>query len=265
MTPPTPPPPTPTDPTTSSDLALLEVSSPVARLTLNRPDARNALSLDLLTALHARMEELEKREDITVLVLTGAGKAFCAGMDLKQVLNVPGAPARLLSSLGEFTLRLRALPMVVVGRVNGAAIGGGCGLACVCDFAITHADSKMGFPEVDLGVCPAVVAPWLVRKVGAGRARRILLGGGLMSGQGAFEAGIVTQVVPTAAELDGAVEELVQRLASGGPHALRATKRLLNELDGSLDAGVVRRGAGLSASVVEMPETQAVLRTKLGM
>ena len=252
-------------PPTPAGLALLEISGPVARLTLNRPDSRNAISLDLLAALHARIGELEDRPDITVLVLTGAGRAFCAGMDLKQVLDTPGAPHRLLSSLAEFTLRLRALPMVVVGRINGAAIGGGCGLACVCDFAVTHADSKMGFPEVDLGVCPAVVAPWLVRKVGAGRARRILLGGGVMSGQQAFDQGIVTEVVASAAELDAAVEALVQRLTSGGPHALRATKRLLNELDGSLDAGVLQRGAELSASVVAMPETQAVLRAKLGM
>lgn len=259
MTPPSP------SSSTASDLALLEISGPVARLTLNRPESRNALSLDLLDALHARADELAAREDVTVLVLTGAGKAFCAGMDLKQVINLPGAPQRLLASLAEFTLKLRTLPMVVVGRVNGAAIGGGCGLACVCDFAVTHADSKMGFPEVDLGVCPAVVAPWLVRKVGAGRARRILLGGGVMSGRQAFEAGIVTDVAPSADELDAAVEALVTRLTSGGPHALRATKRLLNELDGSLDAAVLQRGAELSASVVAMPQTQAVLRAKLGM
>ncbi len=248
-----------------NDLATLTVDGPIATLTLNRPDARNALSLDLLHALHARLDELERAAEPTgptVLILTGAGKSFCAGMDLKLVLDEPGAPAKLLHLLGDFTLRLRALPLVSLARVNGAAIGGGCGLACVADIAITHADSKMGFPEVDLGVCPAVVAPWLVRKVGAGKARMILLTGGLMSGQRAHELGIVDRVVPASSDLDAATSEIAQRLATGGPHALRATKQLLNQLDGSDDAATIKRGADLSATVVALPETQKMLRAK---
>ncbi len=171
--------------------APLEITPPTATITLLRPDARNALSIELLGALHLRAAELEGRRDITVLTITGAGKSFCAGMDLKAVLDNPGMPERLLRLLAEFTLKLRALPMLTVAKVNGAAIGGGCGLACVCDFTVTHADSKMGFPEVDLGVCPAVVAPWLVKRVGAGRARKILLSGGLMTGREAFECGLL--------------------------------------------------------------------------
>lgn len=247
-----------------SELALLTFDGPAAILSLNRPDARNALSIDLLQALHAKVDELVTREDLTVLVLTGEGKAFCAGMDLKAVLSEPGLPLKLLSSLAEFTIKLRALPQVTVAKVNGAAIGGGCGLACVCDIAVTHADSKMGFPEVDLGVCPAVVAPWLVRKIGAGPARRILLTGGLMFGQQALDVGIVDHLAPSREALEAMTDEIVQRLEVGGPEALRATKKLLNELDGSLDAALVRRGAELSAKVVSDPETQRILRAKLG-
>ncbi len=121
----------------------------------------------------------------------------------------------------------------------------------------------MGYPEVDMGVCPAVVAPWLVKKVGAGRARVILLTGGLMSGQRAFELGMVDKVFPTVTDLDAEAAELAQRLATGGPQALRATKDLLNQLDGSTDAAAVKRGAELSAQVIAMPETQEVLRAKL--
>ncbi|HYE63164.1 MAG TPA: enoyl-CoA hydratase/isomerase family protein [Phycisphaerales bacterium] len=247
------------------DLALLTTTGTTATLTLNRPDARNALSVELLEALHARLDELAAMPEgsrPSVLVLTGAGKSFCAGMDLKMVLDVPGAPAKLLHSLAELTLKLRALPMATIAKVNGAAIGGGCGLSCVCDFAITHADSKMGYPEVDLGVCPAVVAPWLVRKVGAGRARTILLMGGTMSGQRAHELRMVDVLAPTPAELDAETDALVARLSSAAPQALRATKQLLNELDGSFDAEVVRRGADLSAKVVMMPETREMLRAK---
>ncbi|MBX3359503.1 MAG: enoyl-CoA hydratase/isomerase family protein [Phycisphaeraceae bacterium] len=232
-------------------------------LSLNRPDLRNALSIELLAGLHSCIDTASSRKDLTVLVLTGAGKAFCAGMDLKQVLGDPHAPLQLLSSLADLTLKIRRLAMVVVAKVNGAAIGGGCGLACVCDFAVTHADSKMGFPEVDLGVCPAVVAPWLVRRIGAGRARRVLLGGGLLSGREAFELGIVTDVVDSREALDARTDELVARLSSGGPAALRATKALLNDLDGSMDEAAVRRGAELSASVLLLPEAQESLRRRL--
>lgn len=243
--------------------ALLELSPPRAVLTLHRPDARNALSIGLLEALHARLDGLEQRTDVIVLTLRGEGRAFCAGMDLKEVLGVAGAPLRLLTSLARFALRLRRLPMVSIARVQGAAIGGGCGLACVTDFCLTHADSKMGFPEVDLGVCPAVVAPWLMRKVGAGRARAILLRGGLMSGRSAHEAGLADHCVDSPGDLDSAVHSLENRLAEGGPLALRATKALLNELDGSLDETVLRRGAEISAAVLATPEAQERLRAKL--
>src|SRR5690242_7530869 len=208
-------------------LATLTFAGPIATLSLNRPDARNSLSLDLIAALNARLSELNSRPDLTVLILTGAGKSFCAGMDLKAVSTdeglAAGLPLKLLTALADFTIRLRKLPLISIAKVNGAAIGGGCGLATVCDMAITHADSKMGFPEVDLGVCPAVVAPWLVRKIGGGRARKILLSGGLMTGRQAFEAGMVDHVVPAPEGLAAATDELPTRLAAGGPAALRAT------------------------------------------
>lgn len=248
-----------------TSLATLSIADRVATLTLDRPDARNALSIDLLASLDARLAEVESRAaDLSVLVLTGAGKAFCAGMDLKAVLNDNALARDLLTRLALLTLRIRRLPIVTVARVNGAAIGGGCGLACVCDYALTHADAKLGFPEVDLGVCPAVVAPWLVRKIGPGPARRVLLAGGLMSGEQAREVGIVSEAVPTLADLDGAVSTLATRVASGGPMAIAATKSLLNELDGSLDEDLLRRAADLSASVLATPDAQARLRARLG-
>ena len=249
-------------------LALLDFADRSATLTLNRPEARNALSVALLDALHLRLGELEARlaadDSLRALLLAGAGKAFCAGMDLKAVLGEPEAATALLRSLAELTLRLRRLPLVVVARVQGAAIGGGCGLACVCDLAITHDDAKLGFPEVDLGLCPAVVAPWVLRRVGPGRARQVLLSGGLMTGRQAAEAGLVTHSEPGPQALDDAVEELLERICRGGARALRATKALLNEIDGSDDAAMLMRGADLSASVLATPEAQAALRAKFG-
>ncbi len=245
-----------------SELAQLDIAGSVATLTLNRPDKRNALSIELIAALDARVAELESAGAVKVVVLTGAGKVFCAGMDLKAVLGNPEASPELLGTLGELTLRLRALPAVLVGKVNGAAIGGGCGLTCVCDISITHADAKLGFPEVDLGVCPAVVAPWVVRKIGAGPARRVLLSGGTMDGARAHQIGLVDLLVDTRTQLDAATDDLVQRLSAGGARALAATKSLLNELDGSVDAEVIRRGAKLSAQVLATDEAQAMLRAR---
>jgi methylglutaconyl-CoA hydratase len=244
-------------------LATLDFADRIATLTLRRADARNALSVALLADLHTCVDQLFTRSGVSVCVMTGEGKSFCAGMDLKAVLDDAAKARELLHSLADLTLKIRRLPMVTLAKVNGAAIGGGCGLACVCDIAITHADSKMGYPEVDLGVCPAVVAPWLVKKVGAGRARRVLLTGGLMSGQEAHAIGIADHLVATAADLDTAATELATRLAQGGPHALRATKELLNTIDGSTDATLVKRGADLSADVLQTPQTQAALRSKM--
>lgn len=244
-----------------AEMATLTVENGIATLTLNRPDARNAMSPPLLAALMDRVGELARREDARVCIVTGAGKSFCAGMDLKAVLDEPGAPARLLETIAELTLAIRALPIPTIARVNGAAIGGGCGLACVCDLGVTHPEAKMGYPEVDLGVCPAVVAPWLVKKIGAGQARRVLLEGGLMSGQRAWELGLVTECVPVE-KLDETVRAMAERLASGGGRAVRATKAWLNEVDGSLDAAMVRRGAMISAEVVGGEEAQRSLRAR---
>ncbi len=242
----------------TNDLCLLDRTEAVAKLTLNRPGARNALSIDLLDALSNRLDELAQTDNVNAVILAGAGRAFCAGMDLKAVLDEPGAPAQLLTKIANVTLKLRALPMPTIARVNRAAIGGGCGLMCVCDFAVTHDDAKIGYPEVDLGVCPAVVAPWLVRKVGAGVARRVLLAGGTMSGTRAHELGLVTSLAPSDS-LDEEVRNLAERIASGGPVALRATKEWLNKLDGSTLAEQVNRGALISTEVVTSDEARACL------
>lgn len=251
-----------------SDPAILSFEGPVATLTINRPDARNAMSVEILDALHERLADLERdRRGCHVLVLTGAGKAFCAGMDLKAVLIEFSGDAdmgkRLLTSLAELTLRLRSLPMVTIASVNGAAIGGGCGLTCVCDLAITHADAKLGFPEVDLGLCPAVIAPWVLKKLGAGVGRRALLMGGVMSGQEARSIGLVDFLARDLDGLDALTTEVAGRLATGGPKALAATKSLLNRLDGSEDRATILRGAELSAAVLSTPEAQAALRGRM--
>lgn len=249
-----------------NELATLDISGPVARLVLDRPEQRNALSVELLDALHERVDELARAPDVTVAVLEGSGKSFCAGMDLKQVIideaGDPELPRRLLERLARLTVKVRALECVTVARVHGAAIGGGCGLTCVCDLSLTHADARLGFPEVDLGLCPAVVAPWVMAKLGAARARRVLLLGGVMTGAEAHGIGLVDHCVDTLDGLDEAVSTLVRRLESGSRTALVATKGLLNRLDESAEASRVLEGAALSARVLATPEAQAALRAR---
>jgi len=252
-----------TDTMARTDLVLTSVVDGIATVTLNRGDKANALNRELIAAFGASIEAIAARcapaGDVRVLVIAGAGKAFCAGMDLRGVMDDPVAMGDMLRDLSRASRALRRLPVPTIARVQGAAVGGGCGLMVVTDFAVTHPEAKVGYPEVDLGICPAVVAPWLVRKIGAGRARAMLLAGGTLSGQQGHEAGLATHLC-AADQLDATVADLARRLAGGGPNALAITKRWLNELDGSMDDAVLDRAAELSAQIIAGAEAQERLR-----
>jgi methylglutaconyl-CoA hydratase len=243
-------------PETPADLVLTTVADGVCTLTLNRGDKANALNRELISALGAAIDAIASRcapaGDVRVVVLAGSGKAFCAGMDLRGVMDDPVAMGDMLRDLSRASRALRRLPVPTIARVQGAAVGGGCGLMVVTDFAVTHPESKVGYPEVDLGICPAVVAPWLIKKIGAGRARAMLLAGGTMTGQQGFDAGLATHLCPVA--------QLAARLRTGGPNALAVTKRWLNELDGSNEDSVLDRAAELSAQIIAGAEAQERLR-----
>jgi methylglutaconyl-CoA hydratase len=241
------------------DLVLTSRDAAVTTITLNRPEQRNALSPGLIGALERTIADLHEDDETRVVILTGAGRCFCAGMDLKGVIDDPEAMAGMLHGLGRVMLGIRRLPVPTIARVQGAAIGGGCGLMVVTDFAVTHPEAKVGYPEVSLGVCPAVVAPWLMRRVGAGRARAMLLGGGTMTGQAGYEAGLATHLAGRE-ELDTATTDLARGLARGGRRALAVTKQWLNELDGPLDEQVAERGATLSAEVIAGEEARERLQ-----
>lgn len=231
----------------------------IVTLRLNRPEKRNALSMELIDAIHAGLDRIEQIDSMQVFILAGAGSSFCAGMDLRGILQDPTAIEPMLHGLGRIFQRIRRLPVPTIACVQGAAIGGGCGLMVVCDFAFTHAESTVGFPEVDLGVCPAVVAPWVIKKLGAGKARAMLLAGGTISGKQGFEAGLATHLC-AADELESATEAFALNLARGGKGALAVTKQWLNELDGSLDEAVLDQAAVLSAEVVAGEEALTRLR-----
>ena len=231
----------------------------ITTMTLNRPSKRNALSLELIEAMHEKLDEVERDDAMRVFILAGEGRSFCAGMDLKGVIDDPVKMKEMLRRLSEATKRIRCLPVPTIATVQGAAVGGGCGLMVVCDFAFTHPEAKVGYPEVDLGVCPAVVAPWLIKKLGAGKARAMLLAGGTMSGEQGFQAGLATHLCEQDALLDS-VEAFAKNLARGGKDAMATTKKWLNELDGSLDDDVLQRAADLSAEIIAGEEAQTRLK-----
>jgi methylglutaconyl-CoA hydratase len=232
-------------------------------LTLNRPGKRNALTLELIQALHSALDEVEKIESMRAFILAGEGRSFCAGMDLRGVIDTPDAMRTMLRLLSLASKRIRLLPVPTIACVQGAAVGGGCGLMIVCDFAFTHPESKVGYPEVDLGVCPAVVAPWLIKKIGAGRARAMLLAGGTMSGEQGFAAGLATHLCDLG-DLPTATSDFAHMLTRGGKDAMAVTKRWLNELDGSLDEDILLKAADLSADVIAGDEAQGRLKPLFG-
>jgi methylglutaconyl-CoA hydratase len=231
----------------------------IATIELARPEARNALSREMITELGAAVDAVARDASVRVLILCGEGKSFCAGMDLKAVADDPVAMGDMLRALSRTSRAIRRLSIPTIARVQGGAVGGGCGLMVVCDFAVTHPEAKVGYPEVDLGICPAVVAPWLIKRIGAGAARAMLLAGGTMSGEEGFRRGLATHLVAES-ELVATAQQLAERLAKGGPKAIAATKKLLNELDGSMDDAIAEEAAEISARIIAGDEAQSRLK-----
>jgi methylglutaconyl-CoA hydratase len=245
------------------ELVLSSVIDGIATVTMNRPEKRNALSIELIEALEQAIEGIEHDEAVRALILGGEGEAFCAGMDLQGVMADAARMRRMLLGLSRVLRRIRRLPVPTIAKVQGAAVGGGCGLMVVTDFAITHPEAKVGYPEVSLGLCPAVVAPWLMRKIGPGPARAMLLAGGTISGQEGCERGLATHLVDLD-HLEAEVVNLARSLAEAGVLASKTTKTWLNELDGSLEDAALDRAAELSADVIASDEAQARLRALFG-
>jgi len=219
-----------------SDLIETTTDSQVQTIRLNRPDKRNALNADLVTALKAALEEAEADEDLRTIVLTGAGSAFSAGADLSSLraMQEAGPMENQQDSrhLAELFQQIYQHPMPVIAKVNGHAIGGGCGLAAVCDFSYAAEGATLGFTEVRIGFVPAIVMVFLRRTLGETQARDLLLRGRLVDATTAAELGLVTRAVPEGA-LDEAVEDLARELAcetSGSAVAL--TKQMLARVPG---------------------------------
>jgi methylglutaconyl-CoA hydratase len=229
----------------------------VLTLMLNRPDTRNALSSALVEALHGALDSADLDAEVRVVLLTGAGKDFCAGADLEELLASADAPAEANEAtalrLGSLFTRMRSLPKPVVAVVRGRALAGGAGLMTACDVVIASEGCRVGYPEVLRGFVPAMVMSTLRRQVGEKAALDLALTGRLLGAEEARRAGLVSRVVPEdALEREG--RDLAQLLAGAPASALALTKQLFYQLDGqSVEQGIAL-GARVNALARRTPE-----------
>src|SRR5271155_1029208 len=211
----------------------LEYDAGIATITLARPEKRNAISAQMIEDLVAALDEVEKLP-ARVLILTGSGKAFCAGMDLDglRAVATQSAEKPLEDSrrMAKMFLRLYRFPRPVIAAVNGAAIAGGCGIATLADFTLAAPEAKFGYTEVRIGFIPALVSVLLRRQIGEKHARELLLTGEIIVAAEAFRLGMVTEIVP-AEDLLRRAHEVAAKFLESSPTSLRRTKRLLLEYD----------------------------------
>jgi methylglutaconyl-CoA hydratase len=241
----------------------------VEYLALNRPDVRNAFNEHMiaeLTEWAARTREAALRHEIRAAVIAGVGKVFCAGADVtwmsetvtyseEENLRDAMAMSRMFAAINE-------LPLAVIGRIQGAALGGGAGLAAVCDIVVTEETALFGFTETKLGILPAVISPFALAKIGQAAARELFLTGARFSSRRAKEIGLVHEVVADA-DLDAAVGRYVKEILTAGPEAVAAAKALIPNVWGRPIADAMPITAAAIAARRVSPEGQEGLRAFL--
>ncbi|HEY2553905.1 MAG TPA: enoyl-CoA hydratase-related protein [Candidatus Cybelea sp.] len=217
----------------------LVVSRGIARVTLARPEVRNAFNAEVIEQLHDAFTRITAADDVRAVVLEGEGKVFCGGADINWMrasldLSVDAniADAQRMSDM------FRAIDNCskpVIGQIHGAALGGGAGLAAVCDIVIASDDAVFGFTEVKLGIIPAVISPFVIAKIGVSHARALFLTGQKFDAAAAMHVGLVHKIVPPV-ELGAAVEYCLEEIFTAGPAAVSAAKLLVRRvIDSSYD------------------------------
>lgn len=217
----------------------------VARITLNRPDKRNAITGEMMSALRAALERAAGDSAVRILLIRGAGKDFCAGLDLSEVLkSAEDAGASLASArrLGDLYIAMRRHPKPIVAAVHGRALGGGAGIATASDLILAAESAQFGYPEVKLGFIPAIVFTMLQRAVNERQAMELALTGEPLSASRAYAIGLINRVYPDA-EFNAQADRYVAVLAEQSATAMSLSKTLLYQTDGlsfesSIEAGV---------------------------
>jgi methylglutaconyl-CoA hydratase len=208
---------------------------PVEYVTLNRPDVRNAFNEVVVDELTRWAEDVGRDGRVRAAVLSGVGKVFCAGADLawmsKMVAYTHEENVRDADAAARMYGALDALPVPLVGRIHGAALGGGAGLAAICDVVVAEETAVFGFTEVKLGILPSIVAPFVLAKIGVSAARELFLTGRRFDARRAREIGLVHSIAPEA-ELDVRVAQCVNEILGAAPEAVATAKTLLRTIEG---------------------------------
>jgi len=247
--------------------AHLQISSdgPVTRVVLNRPDVRNAFNEDVIAELSGWAAQVPST-DARVAILSGAGKAFCAGADLAWMSKMVGYSRedneRDALAMSAMFNALDTLPIPLIGRIHGAALGGGTGLAAICDIVVAADDALFGFTEAKLGILPAVISPFAVRKIGISAARELFLTAARFSAQRARELGLVHAVGPEAA-LDELVNGYVRELLTSAPGGIAGAKAMIAAVAGRPPAEVAQMTAETIARHRVSDEGQGGMRAFL--
>jgi len=209
---------------------LVEHGDGVLTVTLQRPEVHNAFNDELIAEAIDVFSSIDASAS-RVVVLKGTGKNFCAGADLnwmsRMVSYTRDENVRDSSLLAKMYALINECPLPVVGRIQGAAIGGGVGLVSVCDIAIAASNTQFGLSEVKLGILPAVISPYVIGKIGATHARALFLTGERFNAERALRIGLIHRIEETDKELDAAVYETVTQLKTSGPEAVRECKKLI--------------------------------------
>jgi methylglutaconyl-CoA hydratase len=210
----------------------------VARVTLDRPEVHNAFDASVIAELRSTFAALAREDagSLRVVVLAGAGPTFCAGADIAwmraaMALDVEGNEQDAMAMADMFEA-IDTCPAPVIARVHGAALGGGMGLCAVADIVIAESGARFGFTETRLGILPAVIAPFVVAKIGESHARALFPGGRRFDAVRAQRIGLVHEVVEGDAALDAAVDGAIADLLAAGPTAARAAKAVIREVRG---------------------------------
>ncbi len=238
----------------------------IATLTLNRPDKRNAIDRRMMAELNTALHDCELASDVRVVALRGAGKDFCAGLDLEELLAsadlAPEENERRAMELGALFLALRRLPKVCVAVVEGRALAGGCGLVTACDIVVARAGAQFGYPEIHRGFVPAMVLTMLRRAVGEKVAFDLAATGRLLVAEEAEQLGLISRMFP-AEDFEEEVARLLAQLAGFSPSALALTKHQIYALDDlGFEAGI-RLGARVNAVARQTPDFRQALQAFL--
>ncbi|HEX4706313.1 MAG TPA: enoyl-CoA hydratase/isomerase family protein [Candidatus Udaeobacter sp.] len=210
-------------------VVLIEKQSPqITVVALNRPERRNALTLELLTQLSAAIKAASDDPETRVIILRGAGAAFCTGLDLKEAADQTNAHATA-EMVAKTLITVSETRLVTIAAVHGAAVAGGAGIMSACDFVVAAEGTKIGYPEVRRGLVPGLVMTFLRRQAGERNMRELLLGSELIDTERAKQIGLVNRVVPKPNVMSEAMS-FAKSVLQGAPEAVAQTKRLIEEL-----------------------------------